>query len=98
MAKKTTITKVGKRTLELTNLDKALFPKSGITKAELIGYYHSIAPTILRHVKGRPLSLVRWPDGINGESFFQKNRPDFTPDWIETCSVWKRVNQVHRVQ
>ena len=84
MAKKTTITKVGKRTLELTNLDKVLFPKSGITKAELIGYYHSIAPTILRHVKGRPLSLVRWPDGINGESFFQKNRPDFTPDWIET--------------
>jgi bifunctional non-homologous end joining protein LigD len=87
MAKKTTITKVGKRTLELTNLDKVLFPKSGITKAELIGYYHSIAPTILRHVKGRPLSLVRWPDGINGESFFQKNRPDFTPDWIETVQA-----------
>jgi DNA ligase D-like protein (predicted polymerase)/DNA ligase D-like protein (predicted ligase)/DNA ligase D-like protein (predicted 3'-phosphoesterase) len=87
MAKKTTITKVGKRTLELTNLDKILFPKSRITKAELIGYYHGIAPTILRHVKGRPLSLVRWPDGIDGESFFQKNRPDFTPDWIETVQA-----------
>jgi DNA ligase D-like protein (predicted polymerase)/DNA ligase D-like protein (predicted ligase)/DNA ligase D-like protein (predicted 3'-phosphoesterase) len=74
---------IKKHRLELSNLDKALFPREGIIKAELIEYYLKIAPTILKHIKGRPLTFVRYPDGIDGEKFFQKNRPDWAPDWIE---------------
>src|SRR5438876_12319443 len=77
------IAQVGKRKLELSNLQKVLYPDDHIVKAELIEYYLKIAPTILAHVKGRPLSLVRYPDGIGGESFFQKNRPDWAPGRVE---------------
>ena len=81
------ITQVGKRKIELSNLSKVLYPDDHITKAQLIEYYFKIAPTILAHLKGRPLSLVRYPDGIGGESFFQKNRPDWAPDWIEHVTL-----------
>src|SRR6185503_4439084 len=81
------IAQVGKRRIELSNLTKVLFPDDHIVKAQLIEYYFKIAPTILAHVKGRPLSLVRYPDGIGGESFFQKNRPDWAPEWIEHVTL-----------
>ena len=81
------IAQVGKRTLELSNLAKVLYPDEHIVKAELIQYYLKIAPTILAHVKGRPLSVVRYPDGINGESFFQKNRPNWAPEWLEHVTL-----------
>ncbi len=74
---------VGKRKLEISNLDKILFPEDGIVKAEVIAYYLKIAPTILNHIKGRALTMIRFPDGIHGESFYQKNRPEWAPDWIE---------------
>ncbi len=74
---------VGKHKIGLSNLKKVLYPGDGILKAELIEYYLKVAPTILAHLKGRPLSLVRYPDGIDGEKFFQKNRPEWAPDWIE---------------
>ena len=77
------IAQVGNRTLELSNLKKVLYPDDHIVKAELVEYYLKIAPTILAQVKGRPLSVVRYPDGIGGESFFQKNRPNWAPDWLE---------------
>ncbi|HEX7862748.1 MAG TPA: non-homologous end-joining DNA ligase [Verrucomicrobiae bacterium] len=84
MAKRTsTVTKVGKREVELSNLEKVLFPADQISKAHIIEYYYSLAPTILAHLKGRPLSVVRFPDGIGGESFFQKDRPKWAPEWIE---------------
>ncbi len=83
MPKTSQLTQVGKRKLELSNLDKVLYPADRILKAELIEYYLKIAPTILAHLKGRPLSLVRYPDGIDGERFFQKNRPEWAPQWIE---------------
>jgi DNA ligase D-like protein (predicted ligase)/DNA ligase D-like protein (predicted polymerase)/DNA ligase D-like protein (predicted 3'-phosphoesterase) len=81
------IAEVGKRKIELSNLQKVLYPDEQIIKAHLIEYYLKIAPTFLAHVKGRPLSLVRYPDGIGGESFFQKNRPDWAPDWIEYVTL-----------
>ena len=81
------IAQVGKRSLELSNLTKVLFPDDHIVKAELIQYYLKIAPTILAHLKGRALSVVRFPDGINGESFFQKNRPGWAPEWLEHVSL-----------
>src|SRR4030095_5563112 len=77
-----TVALVKNRQLELSNLTKLLFPDDKISKAELIDYYLRIAPTILQHVKGRALSFVRYPDGVTGEAFFQKNRPDWAPDWI----------------
>lgn len=84
MAKKNTQwTEVGKRKIELSNLDKVLYPEDGIVKAEVIAYYLQIAPTILNHIKGRALTTIRFPDGIHGESFYQKNRPGWAPDWVE---------------
>jgi bifunctional non-homologous end joining protein LigD len=89
MAKKknTQWTQVGKRKLELSNLDKVLFPEDGLVKAEVIAYYLKIAPTILNHIKGRALTMIRFPDGIHGESFYQKNRPEWAPDWIEFATL-----------
>jgi bifunctional non-homologous end joining protein LigD len=90
MAKKNTHwVQVGKRELELSNLDKILFPDDGIVKAQVIEYYLKIAPTLLNYVKGRALTLIRFPDGITGESFYQKNRPDWAPSWIEFVTLGK---------
>jgi len=86
-ARTTQIAQIGKRQIELSNLKKVLYPADQITKAQLIEYYVKIAPTLLAHAKGRPLSLVRYPDGIDGESFFQKNRPNWAPDWIEYVTL-----------
>ncbi len=83
MPRKAQLTQVGKHKLEISNLDKVLWPHDGILKAELIEYYLKIAPTILAHLRGRPLSFVRFPDGIDGESFFQKNRPKWAPGWLD---------------
>lgn len=74
---------VGRRQIEVSNLTKVLYPADNITKAHVLEYYLKLAPTILAHVKGRPLSLLRFPEGIDGESFFQKNRPEWAPAWLE---------------
>lgn len=89
MTRKSQWTLVDKRKLELSKLEKILFPGDGITKAEIIEYYLKIAPTLLQHVKGRALTLIRFPDGINGESFYQKNRPEWAPDWLEFVKLGK---------
>ena len=89
MAKQKVHVEVGKRKLELSSLDKILYPEDGVLKAQVIEYYLTLAPTILRHIKGRPLSLVRFPDGIHGEQFFQKNRPDWAPDWVDYIRLGK---------
>ena len=86
-ARTSQIAQVGKRKIELSNLNKVLYPDDHIVKAELIEYYLKIAPTILSHLKGRALSLVRYPDGVGGESFFQKNRPNWAPEWIEYVTL-----------
>ncbi|MGK7396347.1 MAG: non-homologous end-joining DNA ligase [Candidatus Cyclobacteriaceae bacterium M3_2C_046] len=83
MAKNSQFVEVGGRKIELSNLTKVLFPQKKIVKAEVIQYYLSVAPTILTHLKGRALSLIRYPEGIEGERFFQKNRPDWTPAWFD---------------
>ena len=87
MSKKKQWAQVGKRKVELSNLDKILFPEDEIVKAEIIEFYLTIAPTIINHIKGRPLTLIRFPDGIHGENFYQKNRPDWSPDWIEFITL-----------
>ena len=87
MARTSEFVKVGKRKLELSNLTKVLFPDDGIVKAEIVEYYLKIAPTLLAYIKGRPLTLVRFPDGIYGETFYQKTRPDWAPDWIDSINL-----------
>jgi bifunctional non-homologous end joining protein LigD len=80
---------VGGRAVEVSSPDKVLFPEDGITKADLAGYYARVAETMLPHLEGRPISMLRYPDGIEGESFFQKDVPDYFPDWIRRAKVEK---------
>src|SRR2546423_9133211 len=75
------------RTLTLTNLGKVLYPDSGFTKAEVLDYYQRVAPALLPHVAGRPLTLKRYPEGVDGEAFFQKHVTAHRPDWIRTATV-----------
>ncbi|MEU6717716.1 non-homologous end-joining DNA ligase [Nonomuraea sp. NPDC046802] len=74
--------KVDGRALTLSNLDKVLYPDYGFTKAEVIDYYSRIAPVLLPHLLGRPLTVKRFPNGVAGPSFFEKNAPDHTPGWV----------------
>lgn len=82
---------INKHELNLTNLDKVLFPATNtskqITKQALIDYYQAIGPYMLPHLKNRALSLLRFPDGITGKQFFQKNTPDYFPAWIKRVKV-----------
>ncbi|MET0740889.1 MAG: non-homologous end-joining DNA ligase [Candidatus Nanopelagicales bacterium] len=75
------------RTLSLSNLGKVLYPETGFTKGEVIDYYTRVAPALLPHVVDRPLTVVRWPDGVGGKSFFEKNAPSHTPDWVRTVTL-----------
>ncbi len=70
------------RDLELSNLDKVLYPQCGFTKGEVIDYYTRIAPTMLPHLRDRALTRIRYPNGVTGQFFFEKNRPASTPDWV----------------
>jgi bifunctional non-homologous end joining protein LigD len=70
------------RTLTLSNLHKVLYPSTGFTKGEVIDYYTRIAPVLLPHIESRPLTLKRYPDGVDGKSFFEKNAPSHAPDWV----------------
>ncbi|MFI1965254.1 non-homologous end-joining DNA ligase [Streptomyces pathocidini] len=80
------LTEVEGRRLALSNLDKVLYP-SGFTKAEMLHYYATTAPFLLPHLRDRPLSFYRYPDGSEGEHFFAKNLPLGTPDWVRTAVV-----------
>ncbi|MBV9027346.1 MAG: hypothetical protein JO311_01905, partial [Candidatus Eremiobacteraeota bacterium] len=82
-----TATRIGSRTLALSNLDKVLWPNDGYTKGDLIEYYRSVAGYALPHLRGRPLTLQRFPDGIEGPTFFEKRLPRGIPDWIERVTV-----------
>jgi bifunctional non-homologous end joining protein LigD len=74
----------GSRELKLSNLDKVFFPEEGITKGDLLEYYRAVAPALVPHLKDRPFTMVRWPDGIEAGRFFQKDAPSHMPEWIPT--------------
>lgn len=78
------------RSFELSNTDRIVFPDAGITKGELVDYYVRIAETLLPHVRGRPLAVKRFPDGLAGEGFFQKNAGSHYPDWLHREPIAKR--------
>ncbi|MDX6387583.1 MAG: bifunctional non-ous end joining protein LigD, partial [Gaiellaceae bacterium] len=80
----TDVVKKGSRELKLSNLDKVFFPVERITKGDLLEYYRAVAPVLVPHLKDRPFTMVRWPDGIEGKKFFQKDAPSHMPEWIPT--------------
>jgi len=78
------------RKLELSNLDKVLYPEAGFTKAQVIDYYTRIAPVMLPHLADRPLTLHRFPNGTGAKGFYEKQCPDHRPDWVATTSIRAR--------
>jgi bifunctional non-homologous end joining protein LigD len=82
----------GKR-LSLSNLDKVLYPATGFTKGQVIDYYARIAPAIIPHLAGRALTRKRYPDGVEGEPFFEKNAPMHKPEWVKTTPIWSGRNR-----
>jgi bifunctional non-homologous end joining protein LigD len=84
----------GKR-LNLSNLDKVLYPSTGFAKGQVIDYYARIAPALLPHLKGRPVTMKRYPDGVDGEYFYEKNAPKHRPEWVKTAPIWSRHNRRH---
>jgi len=81
------------RTLKLSNLDKVFYPRTGFTKGQVIDFYVRIAPVLLPHLRGRPLTLKRYPNGVEGQSFYEKQCPAHRPDWVATAPIWSRHNE-----
>lgn len=81
--------------VSFSNLDKVFFPKTGFTKGEMIKYYVDVAPYLIPHLKNRPITLVRFPDGLSGERFYEKNAPSFAPEWLKTFLVPRRHREGH---
>ena len=80
------------RKLSVSNLDKILYPKVGFTKGQVIDHYIRVAPVLLPHLKDRPLTMKRYPDGVEGEFFYEKNCPEHRPKWVQTARVWSESN------
>jgi len=83
--------------IELTHLDKVYFPESVITKKDVVDYFARVASYMLPHMKDRPLSIQRYPEGIQGEGFYQQEMPDYYPDWIARVEVPKEGGTVTHV-
>ena len=79
------------RRLSLSNLSKVLYPSADpatrFTKAEVVDYYTRISPVLLPHVEHRPMTFTRWPDGVTGKTFFEKNAPSHAPDWVHRARL-----------
>jgi len=87
MAKKESEIEVEGRQIKLSNLEKLLYPRAGFTKGQVIDYYIHIAPVLLPHLEGRPLTLKRYPNGVDGMYFYEKNCPKYRPPWMKTARV-----------
>jgi bifunctional non-homologous end joining protein LigD len=81
------LVRVDGRQLHVSNLEKVLFPEVSFTKAQVIDYYVRIAPVLLPHLSGRPVTFTRWPDGVEGQAFFEKNSARHAPDWVRRVRV-----------
>lgn len=98
MARKTELVTVGGRRIELSNLDKVLYPGTRFTKAKVIDYYINVSKFLLPHLKNRPVTLKRFPDGVFGEAFYEKDAPAFTPSWVKTVPVPRRETAGRDIQ
>jgi bifunctional non-homologous end joining protein LigD len=92
MAKKESVIEVEGRQIKLSNLEKVLYPKAGFTKGQVIDYYVRIAPVLLPHLADRALTLKRYPNGVDGMFFYEKNCPSYRPPWMKTARVWSEGN------
>ena len=81
------------RQLKLSNLEKVLYPETGFTKGQVLAYYSRIAPVLLPHLRDRPLTLKRYPNGVDAGHFYEKQCPSHRPPWVETAPVWSGHNQ-----
>lgn len=88
------ILKIGRRSIEVSNLAKILFPKDKITKGDIIEYYQRVAKYMIPHMKNRPITMQRFPDGIRDEGFYQKNISDYFPKWIDYIPIKKQEDGV----
>jgi bifunctional non-homologous end joining protein LigD len=84
---------VGERELTVSNLDKVLYPKAGFTKGDLIDAYADLAEVLLPHLRGRPVTLKRYPDGVEGKFFYEKRAPRHRPDWVATTRIWSQSHK-----
>jgi bifunctional non-homologous end joining protein LigD len=84
------------RRLKLSNLDKVFYPAVGFTKGQVIDYYRQVSPALLPHLRDRPLTMKRYPDGVEGQFFYEKQAPSHTPDWVKTVTVKnkKEINYI----
>jgi bifunctional non-homologous end joining protein LigD len=82
--------KIGGRTVEVSNLDKVFYPKTGFTKGQVIDYYVNISPHLLPHLKDRPVTLKRYPNGVEGLFFYEKQIPSSHPEWVKTTNVKRK--------
>ena len=89
MSTKTPVT-VGRRKLELSNLDKVFYPKTGTTKGDVIDYYRAVAPVLLPHLKNRFLTLKRYPNGVEDKFFYEKECPKHRPEWVKTAPMVRK--------
>lgn len=92
MAKKETEVEIGGKHLRVSNLDKVMYPEVGFTKGQVIDYYARIAPVLLPHLHGRPLTLKRYPNGVTGMHFYEKNCPEHRPEWVQVAPIWSPGN------
>jgi bifunctional non-homologous end joining protein LigD len=83
---------VGGKRVPVSNLNKVLYPKAGFTKGQVIDYYIRIAPVLLPHLRDRPLTMKRYPNGVEAEFFYEKNCPAHRPKWVKTAKVWSEGN------
>ena len=90
------VLEVNQKKVRLTNLDRVLWPEQGYTKHDLIRYYIEAAPFLLPHLQNRPLVVQRFPGGIDGEAFYQKNAPEGAPDWLQTIAIEHREGKETR--
>jgi bifunctional non-homologous end joining protein LigD len=97
VAKEQSVIEIEGKQLKLSNLTKVLYPAAGFTKAQVIDYYVRIAPVLLPHLRGRPLTLKRYPEGVDGQFFYEKSCPRHRPDWVTTAPIWSegRNDYIH---
>ena len=85
------------RTLTISNLDKVLYPRTGTTKGEVLNYYAQVSPVLLPHLRDRAVTRIRWPNGVEKGSFFEKNKPSGTPSWVRTARCRRPARAPARV-
>ena len=97
MAKEQSVIEIEGKQLKLSNLNKVLYPAAGFTKGQVIDYYVRVAPALLPHLRERPLTLKRYPEGVDGEFFYEKSCPRHRPEWVTTAPIWSegRNDYIH---